>query len=225
MAETPYSLGRLVVPDNRDANYPMAEMLPPKDAVAGMTYRYWWANGWWGDQGRTSQCVAYAWTHWVEDGHVTHPKDATPFQDPANTYHEAQQMDQWPGENYDGTSVRAGAKVLQGKGFITSYHWAYDAFTVAHAILSTGPVVVGTNWYNDMFSPDANGIIKVGGSLAGGHAYLLDGVNMNKKLFRIKNSWNRSWGHKGFAYISFDDMNSLLQNSGEACLAVENPNV
>lgn len=216
---TPASLGRLYVPDERDANYMMASVLP---SAPERGWRYWWANGWWGDQGQTPQCVAYSWTHWVEDGPLTYKAAQSPFDAPANLYHEAQKVDQWPGENYAGTSVRAGAKVLQSRGIVTSYHWAYDAQTVANAILTTAPVVVGTNWYNDMFTPDAEGIIRKGGSLAGGHAYLLDGVNTKTGFFRIKNSWSRSWGHKGFAYISMEDMDALLKNQGEACLALEN---
>jgi hypothetical protein len=31
-------------------------------------------------------------------------------------YHRAQQIDEWPGENYDGTSVRAGLDVLRTEG-------------------------------------------------------------------------------------------------------------
>jgi hypothetical protein len=31
-------------------------------------------------------------------------------------YHEAQRIDEWPGEDYDGTSVRAGMDVLRTEG-------------------------------------------------------------------------------------------------------------
>jgi C1A family cysteine protease len=83
------------------------------------------------------------------------------------------------------------------------------------------PVVVGLNWYSSMFHPNAAGLIKVDGSLAGGHAFLLDGVSADREYFRIKNSWGRSWGRKGFALISFKDVERLLAEDGEACLAVE----
>ena len=31
-------------------------------------------------------------------------------------YHEAQKVDEWPGEDYDGTSVRAGLDILRKRG-------------------------------------------------------------------------------------------------------------
>jgi len=43
-----------------------------------------------------------------------------------------------------------------------------------------------------------------------------------KQLFRIKNSWGRSWGVKGSAFISFANMQRLINENGEICLAVEN---
>lgn len=211
-------LGRLPAPDSRDASYPLRAMVP---TTTDRKYRYWYPNGWWGDQGRTSQCVAYSWTHWLEDGPITH-KGPAPIVEPASVYNDAQVVDEWPGENYNGTSVRAGAKVLADRGLIGEYLWAWDLETVVRTILDVGPVVVGTNWYSDMFEP-SQGIIKVSGYVAGGHAYLLNGVNRNKGMIRLKNSWGRDWGSRGHAYISFEDMDRLVKEDGEACLALEFP--
>jgi hypothetical protein len=165
--------------------------------------------------------------HYIEDGPITHFYEANddqiekPLFKTASVYHEAQKVDRWPGENYEGTSVRAGAKILQQKGVIDEYRWAWDIQTVIKALLYAGPVVVGTWWYSDMFYPDSDGIIEVGGSRAGGHAYLLNGINLDKGLIRLKNSWGRSWGHNGYAYISIDDMERLIRENGEACIALE----
>lgn len=212
-------LGRIQVTDPNDKKFLMKALLSTAPSVR--TSRYWSASGWWGDQAQTSQCVGYSWAHWVEDGPVTQTGKA-PIVPPLDIYTEAQKIDDFPGENYDGTTVRAGAKVLQDKGFIQSYTWAWDVDTVIQAILEKGPVVVGTNWYYDMFRPNIDtAIIMVSGNLAGGHAYVLNGVNIKKKLIRIKNSWGRAWGDKGHAYISFDDMDKLIKSNGEACLAIE----
>ena len=56
----------------------------------------------------------------------------------------------------------------------------------------------------------------------GGHAYVINGIDTKKQLFRIKNSWGRNWGVKGSAYISFANMQRLIRENGEICLAVEN---
>ena len=214
-----YSFGRIYVEDKRDHNYLMSSMLPA--AMPGITYRYWNDNQWWGNQGPHPQCVAYAWMHWLEDGPVTHKDPQEPLYDPVDVYHMAQLIDEWPGENYDGTSVRAGAKVLMSKGIISAYHWAWNVDGIVNALLTTGPVVVGTRWYSGMSRPDKKFIMHVTGTILGGHAYMLSGVNVTKRLFRMKNSWGRGWGKFGRAYIDFADMGLLLGEHGEACLATE----
>jgi C1A family cysteine protease len=140
---------------------------------------------------------------------------------PQLIYDEAQKVDEWPGEGYGGTSVRAGAKVLQALGFISEYRWARDLTDITQALLENGPVVVGMNWYSDMFDADEAGLLHVAGDIAGGHAFVLDGISVPHKLIRLKNSWGKSWSHNGFAYLSFDDVERLLHEDGEAALAVE----
>jgi hypothetical protein len=214
-------LGRLPAPDARDRKFPLRAALP---VATQRTSRYWNANGWWGDQGATSQCVAYSWTAWIEDGPVTHAGKG-PVVNPPDLYREAQLIDEWPGEGYDGTSVRAGARVLQSLGLIESYLWAFSAATVVRALLEVGPVVVGVNWYEGFDSPDPrSGQVHVTGGILGGHAFKLDGVNVKAGktgLVRAKNSWGREWGQRGFFWLEIADLERLIHESGEACLAVE----
>lgn len=217
-----HRLGRYYYPDDRDKGFMMKSIVPKE--TPGINYKYWWPSGWWGDQGYTPQCVAYSWAHWLAEGHITQKesrKNGSSPIDPEYLYNESQKVDMWEGENYDGTSVRAGAKILKNHGFISEYLWAWDLNTTIRAILTSGPVVAGTWWYSDMFFPDKKGIINVSGDKMGGHAYLLDGVNTDREIFRIKNSWGRNWGNKGFGYISFDDMEKLILDYGEICLAKE----
>lgn len=212
------ALGRLYAPDPHDANYPMRALLLP--APSQRTYRYWYDGGAWLDQGNQPACVGFGWTHWWEDGPATHPGRST-NSDALELYHEAQELDEWPGHDYEGTSVRGGAKAMQARGRVGAYHWAVEMQDIIDALLEVGPVVVGTNWYEGMMTPDPYGMIHVNGDVLGGHCYVLNGVNTKSGLVRVKNSWGREWGIGGHAFMTIEEMSQLLAQEGEACLAIE----
>ena len=213
------AFGRLPAPDPRDRQFPMKMLLPRQ--LSTRRSRYWNANGAWLDQQDRPHCVGYAWTHWLEDGPVTQ-RGLTPTVDPDTLYKEAQRADEWPGEDYDGTSIRGGVKAAQARGYIAAYHWAESVVDIVEALLEVGPVVMGTEWYAGMMDPDPAGILHATGKVLGGHAYVLNGVNTDAKIVRVKNSWGRGWGSNGHALLTFDDLKRLFPSSdGEACLAVE----
>lgn len=219
-------LGRLVIVDPRDKLFPAQAATRRRPRLTGESshFRYWWNKGWNGNQGNTPKCVAYAWTHLIENGPITHD-DRTPGADPIvdtdQLYADAQKIDEWPGENYDGTSVRAGAKVLQSLGLIREYRWAFNMPTLIDAVLRLGPVVMGTYWTRGMWEPDDKGFIHATGPIDGGHAYVIDGLNVREAKARILNSWGTGWGDNGRAWISFTDLSLLLDNYGECCVPVE----
>ena len=208
-----YGLGRLHAPDTRDLNYPIEAQATER------TYRFWNAYDIFLDQGQTPQCTAFAWMHFYVDSPKKHYHV---FEKPAVFYNQEQKIDGFP-MPHDGSTVRAGAKVLKSGGHCTSYKWAFTLDSLVNCILTQGPVVVGTNWYDSMFDPVSGNYVRItpNAGLAGGHAYKLDGVNTSQKYFRLKNSWGKSWGNSGFAKISFNDMTRLIHEDGEACLAVE----
>jgi hypothetical protein len=216
-----YSFGRLEVIDHRDLNYSISSLLMNAPMI---TERFWWDDGWWGIQGDRPYCVPFSWSHWIEDGPVIQDSimgRRKPLFNPNNFYDACQFVDQWPGENYAGTSVRAGAKILQKAGIITEYRWAFNIDEIIMTLLTLGPMVVGTPWYYKMQFPNKHGLIRSKGRAMGGHAYILNGVDIEREYFRIKNSWGREWGDNGHAYISFRDFDKIFKRGGEACIANE----
>lgn len=207
-------LGRLPsAPDDRDRLYPMRSLFGAVPPVLTRHHR----TGPVLDQGNTSQCVGYAFRQLLNTAPVMQQGGPSA----TDIYREAQRIDEWPGEQYDGTSVRAGAKVLHAEGYLSAYHWATRAEDVRDYILTSGPVVVGTDWLTDMFTPDKDGYLPVSGSFVGGHAYVLCGYSTGRSAFRIINSWGKGFGQAGRAWIRFDDFARLLSSNGEACAAVE----
>ena len=115
-------IGRLVEYDERNKNYTLPKTTAPED----IRWKYWWCPNIM-DQGSTPHCVAYAGFSWLKSGPVTN-EDMT-FT-PAMLYQWAQERDEWPGEDYEGTSGLGLMKALKERGYITEYRWAFDVDTI-----------------------------------------------------------------------------------------------
>ena len=213
-----YALGRVPQFDERSRAFPVRALVGPKPPRS-----YTWSCGSVLDQGQQGSCVGHAWAHELIARPVVVPgiDHATAVQ----LYYAAQGLDDEPGgeypgasPHYEGTSVLAGAKATQNAGYITEYRWAFGLDDLILALGHAGPAVIGLDWYNDMFDPDADGLLHVTGGIAGGHAILANGVSVRKRLVRLHNSWSASWGVNGEAYIGFDDLAGLLKAGGEACV-------
>jgi hypothetical protein len=208
-------LGRIPEWDRRNEDYPVRALLPRTK----LTYRYWWDEGGWFNQGNKPICVGAGNWHWLVDGPICQPVGSTLT--PLQIYRGAQDNDEWPGRNYDGSSVLGAMKFLRLKGLVGRYHWAMSVQDIAYTVLLLGPMVAGINWYESMFYPNRKGLIIVDGELCGGHCLVVNGVNMSTGQFRLKNSWGRKWGLLGRCYMSFPDMARLLAEDGEAAIATE----
>lgn len=213
-------LGRLLKKDERDRKF----LLPRRAEAANKNSRYWPAQVAL-DQGATSQCVGYSGYQWL----TAFPVSNQPSFTPTDLYHEAQKQDEWPGEDYDGSSVRGCFKALKDKGYVSEYLWADNVEAIVDHLLTIGPVVMGTGWKEGMFMADKSGYIDdIGGKSVGGHAYCLIGANRlkinrggHKGAVRILNSWGPGWASKGRAWLSFTALDELLHQDGEACTATE----
>ena len=201
------SHGRIYVPDERDKTY----QLDPRQST--LKRKTWYCSKAL-DQRDTPHCVGYAWNAWF----TASPVRQNPIS-PEGIYVLSKHYDGLsPG--VEGTTIRAAAKLLQITGHISSYKWCWTSNTAINWLLTQGPLVVGTNWYEGMDRPDKE-FLSLSGDLVGGHAYLAYGVDVEDEYIRIHNSWSPLWGKKGKAKIRFSDFNRLLQENGECCAAVE----
>ena len=125
-------------------------------------------------------------------------------------------------EAEDGSNLRSACKVLKNLKRINGYAFASNIAQVKYWLLNKGPLIAGTVWTEDMFKPDYNNIIHPTGTVAGGHAYLLNEWTKDGYI-GIQNSWGNLWGKSGKAYIKDTDFAELLRQGGEALASVELP--
>lgn len=202
---------------------------------------YTWPLDVWLNQGTQGACVAFGICHEL----AAIPVEVSVTDDFAfKLYDEAKKIDEWEGENYEGTSVLAGFKAAQkrltakGKPLIAEYRWVFGIEDLIRVLGRKGPVVIGVNWYSGMDNVDANGFIHKSGFIRGGHCVVLPGqsikfldkkgpknkmenVDMDSGYAIIQNSWGKeNWGTDGRAKISLRDLSALLQENGECAVPV-----
>lgn len=212
--------------DERSRNFPVAAAMPTQ-----LPEHQFWRRGPVIDQGAEGACVGYGWTNEL----LAEPKgkrSADPLRAEAyakDWYKAAQQIDEWEGDTYSGTSVLAGAKVGVGRKHYESYRWAFSIDEVRDAVLGLGPVVIGIPWYEAMYRTRRSGLVEVGGRKVGGHCILLtgyhpqlrilgEGLTAKHDVFEWFNSWGRSYGRAGRGLIEKATLASLLAEEGEACV-------
>lgn len=192
---------------------------------------YTWSCDVWLDQGQEGACVGHGYAHEAAARpSIWNVSSALAF----DIYAKAQRIDEWPGEDYSGTSVLAGAKVYKELGMCSEYRWCLDLEDLIATVGYKGPVVIGVNWYRGMSYPDDHGFLRVTGPVDGGHCLLIIGqkiawadrsgpksnwtVDPFKSYFLVHNSWGKGWGQNGRAKISFIDMDRLMREQGEFCV-------
>lgn len=224
--------------DERSRHYPISTFLamtPPTTHTKAL-----WKPGAILDQGSEGACVGFGWT-----GEALMSPVRVSVSDMAQRlwiggggnsvasaiYHQAQREDEWPGEEYSGTSVLAGAKVMSTLGYLREYRWCFGIRDVIDTLIAHGPVVLGINWHQGMYYPDVYGEIMPTGPVVGGHCLVASGYHPAKivhpssgrparPMIQLTNSWGEDWGQKGQAWIETGQLASLLDDNGEACVPV-----
>lgn len=213
------NFGRLKAKDPDDKKFPLKAALRKKIVRPSSKY---WTSRWVGNQNThhgkdKSSCVGYAWHGFLQASPVNSREPL-----PLVIYHGAQEHDEFDGVDYEGSTVRGGAKYLNEViKQVKEYRWAFDLDPCLDWLATKGPLVFGTDWHTGMMKADAKGFIHSTGSVEGGHAYLILGYSEPRRALRIQNSWGRGWGQKGRCWLSYDDAELLIDAAGEACTAIE----
>lgn len=136
--------------------------------------------------------------------------------DGIRSYHEATVRDPFPGEYPpvdEGSSALGLMKWWLSLGVVKGYDWAYS-FTAFLAALSKQPVLIGTNWYDDMMSTGSDGIVRSNATgEAGGHEYVGTEIRWDKRLIGCEQSWGENppeFGKAGRFWIPFDLAEELI---------------
>jgi hypothetical protein len=171
------------------------------------------------NQGDTGHCVGFSMADW---GICFPVQDAFTNANGHSFYYKCKIVDGEP-EQENGSTVRSAATVLRQEGMIDAYAFASSVNEIKYWLVNKGPLIIGTDWTNDMFTPDSENVIHPTGDVAGGHAYLINEVK-DDALFGIQNSWGNEWGIMGRAYIPISEFSVLFRYGGEALAAVEKVN-
>jgi len=206
-------LGRIVRFDPRSRNYPIRALISAKKRRS-----YTWNCPVVLDQGEEGACTGFA---------VSAEAAARPVRVKGITndvafavYRRARQLDDIPGEDYDGSTTLGAMKAGVERGWYESYRWAFGEDDLALAVGYHGPAVLGIPWFSGMDEVPDDYILKVSGKIRGYHDILCNGYDRKKGLYRLHNSWGPKYGLNGEVFVSADDMLRLLSNQGEACLPV-----
>lgn len=131
-------------------------------------------------------------------------------------YHVATTVDPfqgtWPPAD-TGSSGLASAQAAVQLGLGGEYLHVFNGADEVVQLIHEGHVVsVGTWWYEDMFKPNAKGIIEPTGPQVGGHQYAARAYHPKQDLITIR-CW---WGEYRDVTIKREHLNDLLMDGGDA---------
>lgn len=127
----------------------------------------------------------------------------------------------------DGVPTPFGFKPPDVAEGVETNRWATTVDEIRYAISVGIPVTIGVNWYEGFDEPERirytssrvdDWHISLRGRSRGGHCVTIYGASDARNAFRIKNSWGKQYP---LVWLSYDSMNRLLREYGEACLVTD----
>lgn len=211
-----YGTGALPEWDSKSLDYPVAALLDtgaaPVSKKWNLVQRF--------DQGQTPRCVGFALAQELSSEPVVIA--CSDYTGP-NIYNLAQKLDEWPGEQYDGTSLLGGLKALKQWGYVGEYRWGASLDDVLLSLSQLGPVTMAGPWLTGMFSTNAQGQIVVSGISGNiGHCYMLGEVDVANKRCYVEMTWGPNFSPLGWrAWFSWDDIAKLLSMGTQAAIITQ----
>lgn len=212
-----YGTGAIQAWDARNADYPVAALLDPAQAITSKA----WNLSQRVNQGNEPKCVGASLAQELASEPVVIPISFPWTTD--NIYNLAQKLDEWPGEGYAGTSLLAGLKALKQYGYVGEYRWAANVDDVLNSLSQLGPVCMAGPWLTGMFTPDGTGHVRIEGTAGNiGHAYLLGEIDVALQRVYIEQTWGPSWSVLGWrGWLSFEDVRVLLGMGTQAAVITQ----
>lgn len=209
----PQRLGRHVEHDPRSLNYTVSETKKALKKVLWLRHVPVF------NQGEIGSCTGNALAGALCTGPFTHIFTET---DAVKIYSQATLVDSIKG-NYPptdtGSSGLAVCKVAKANGWIIAYKHALSV-NAALTALQDGPVITGVDWYQGFDTPDKTGLVKISGSVRGGHEFVVIGYDPATGLVEAVNSWGTTWGKAGHFFFSVTTWAELLKSDGDVTVPV-----
>ncbi|MEW8437691.1 MAG: C1 family peptidase [Candidatus Thiodiazotropha taylori] len=201
------------------------------------------------DQGLEGACTGFGLAATINRLHQTHGRDTRVSA--RMLYEMAKIHDEWPGENYAGSSCRGAIKGWYHMGVCRESLWPYQSdrpgnltikkakdaraqtlgayFRIRknivdmHSALNEVGVVYASAAVHSGWSERAcrNGSIPLRKTTTGYHAFSI--VGYDDKGFWVQNSWGEDWGRDGIAHWSYEDWMQNVSDAWVVQLALSTP--
>lgn len=96
------------------------------------------------------------------------------------------------------------SKIYKVKG----YQRCYSIDDIEASIMQNIPVMCGIKVYRNYMRLDRNNYLYVptpDGQKVGGHAVIIVGYDLQRSVFKMRNSWGTRWGNYGYFEMGYDD--------------------
>jgi pimeloyl-ACP methyl ester carboxylesterase len=170
-------------------------------------------------------------------------------------YEMARRHDEWPGEDYEGSSLRGALRGWNSMGVCTEKAWPYDPektdaeLTIVrakeakkitlgayfrlrphlpdyHAALCQAEVIyVSADVHEGWSNPGRNGVIKYTRDTVVDGGHAFAIVGYNDAGFWVQNSWGTDWGRRGLALWTYEDWLDNVVDAWAVRLALPVPQV